>query len=108
MTVNISFSPEMESRLREQAAERGLKVSDYVLHVLERELPPRSPSARRLLALPPQERGLFLAAAAEDAAALYEADLTRPPAERELTALTALDGSNRPRLQQWAGKAIRR
>lgn len=50
------------------------------------------PSARDLLRMPPAERDAYLRTAAESAAPLYEADLGLPPHERELTALTALDG----------------
>ena len=35
---------------------------------------------------------LLMAAAAEDAAELYDSDLALPPCERELTVFTALDG----------------
>jgi hypothetical protein len=52
----------------------------------------RSVTARELLSMPADERAVILAAAAEDAAPLYERDLTLPVADRELTALTALDG----------------
>jgi len=94
MTVKIDLSPELESRLREQASKSGLRVSDYVLHVLERELPANAVTARGLLSLSPHERARVLVAAAEDAAPLYNADLALPPAERELTAFTALDGED--------------
>ena len=40
----------------------------------------------------PEDRQRLLAAQAEDAEALYQADLKRAVEERELTALTALDG----------------
>ena len=89
MTVTISLSAEMERRLCEQASKRGLRVGNYVL---EREMPANAVTARGLLALPTDERARFMAAAAEDAAPLYEADLALPAAERELTAFTALDG----------------
>ncbi len=48
-------------------------------------------TSRELLAMTPEERRPYLRAAAEAAAPLYAADLARPPLERELTALTALD-----------------
>ncbi len=48
-------------------------------------------NAAYLLTLPRVERRRILASAAEAAAPFYEADLTRPSAERELTAFTALD-----------------
>ena len=44
------------------------------------------PTLDYLLALTPEERAPFLSAAVEDALPLYEADLARPPAERDLTA----------------------
>ena len=49
-------------------------------------------TARELLKLTIEERGLYLRAAAADAAPLYNADFALPPAERELTAFTILDG----------------
>lgn len=53
---------------------------------------PERTDAAYLLTLPRTERRRILASAAEVAAPFYEADLTRPSAERELTAFTALDG----------------
>jgi hypothetical protein len=46
--------------------------------------------------LPPEEQDRMMAAAAEGAADLYNADLARPVQERELTAFTALDGAGSP------------
>ncbi len=48
--------------------------------------------AAYLLTLPRAERNRILAEAATEAAPEYEADLALPVGERELTALTALDG----------------
>ncbi len=53
---------------------------------------PEAIDAAYLLTLPRAERNRLLAQAAEAAAPEYEADLALPPAERELTAFTALDG----------------
>ena len=91
MGLNIDLSPEMEDCLRDQAAKHGLRIGEYVTRLLERELPTKATTASGLLALPPEQRGRVLAAAAENAAPLYEADLALPPAERELTAFTILD-----------------
>ncbi len=49
-------------------------------------------SASQLRLLPLAERAAYLQEAAATAAPLYDADLARPPRERELTAFTALDG----------------
>jgi hypothetical protein len=104
MTVILELSPDQEARLHEEAARSGLPVAEYALTCLfgrqERNpLGPAAPShparavtARDLLAMAPAERSAYLRWAAEDAAPLYESDLALPPAERELTALTALDG----------------
>jgi hypothetical protein len=45
-----------------------------------------------LLSLPLEERHRIMHAQVEEMAPLYNADLALPPAERELTAFTALDG----------------
>ena len=44
------------------------------------------PSAQFLMTLPPEERESYLEAAVTDALPLYEADRSKPEAERELTA----------------------
>ncbi len=53
---------------------------------------PSYPTARELLKMPREVQDAYLKAAAADAAPLYNADLALPPAERELTAFTILDG----------------
>ena len=53
---------------------------------------PTRRDASYLLTLPREERSQILRAAAEAAAPVYEADLSLPIHERELTAFTALDG----------------
>ena len=50
------------------------------------------PLAICVAALAPEEQYRILAAAADDAADLYNADPALPPGERDLTAFTALDG----------------
>ena len=57
---------------------------------MEIELPRMT--VRELLKAPREVRDAYMRAAAEDAAPLYNADLALPPAERELTAFTILDG----------------
>jgi len=59
---------------------------------LTENAPQSRTDAAYLLTLPRAQRRRILAAAAENAAPLYEADLALPVAERELTAFTALDG----------------
>jgi hypothetical protein len=106
MTLRLELPPELASWLKAEADRRGLPIAEYALNLLQANVPepaapipteqprplPKAPTARELLALPPEERDRALAAQAEDAALLYEDDLSRPVAERELTALTALDG----------------
>ncbi len=51
----------------------------------------RMPTARELLALHPEDRAPYVAAAAAAIEEDYRSDLARPAAERELTAFSALD-----------------
>jgi hypothetical protein len=89
MTLVIEITPDVETRLQSAAAKRGLPVAEYAKALLERQV---LPLAVRVAALPPAEQDRLMAAAAEDAADLYDADLALPPDERDLTAFTALDG----------------
>src|SRR5438105_142097 len=89
--MHIELPPELEARLQQEADRRGIEPTEYAKRLLENSLPPRFLTARELLRLPREEQDRYLAAAAEDAAPLYAADLALPPAERELTAFTALD-----------------
>lgn len=89
MTLIIEVDPEVEARLQEAAARHGLPIAEYAKGVLERQV---LPLALRVATLPLDEQDRIMAAAAEDAAELYNADLALPPRERELTAFTALDG----------------
>jgi hypothetical protein len=91
MTLTIEVTPELETRLQAAAARQGLPVAEYARAVLERQV---LPLARRVAALPLDEQDRIMAAAAEDAAEFYNADLALPVNERELTAFTALDGEN--------------
>ncbi len=92
MPITIALPPDTEKRLREEAARRGIEPDGLIAALLEREFRPAVPTARELLGLDPAESEAILARAAEDAAPLYEEDLARAAAERELTAFTALDG----------------
>jgi hypothetical protein len=92
MTLTIELTPELEARLKAQAQASGKPLSEYVRSTLEELAAPREVDMEAFLALPRQEQDRLLAAAAESAAPLYEADLELPPHERELTAFTALDG----------------
>src|SRR5437870_9131078 len=89
MTLVIEVTPEVEARLEAAAAKHGLPVAQYAKVLLERQI---LPLAIRVAALPPEEQDRIMAAAAEDAADLYNEDLALSPSERELTAFTALDG----------------
>jgi hypothetical protein len=89
MTLVIEVPPEVEIRLQAAAAKRGVPVVEYAKALLERQV---LPLAVRVAALAPEEQDRLMAAAAEEAAELYNADLALAPGERELTAFTALDG----------------
>lgn len=91
MTLIIEVAPEVETRLQVIAAKHGLAAAEYAKALLERHV---LPLAVRVAALPPEQQDQIMAAAAEDAADIYNADLDRPPGARELTAFTALDGED--------------
>lgn len=40
MTLVIDLPPELEDRLRQEAAKHGLETADYALRLIERQLPP--------------------------------------------------------------------
>ena len=90
--MNLELTPDVEARLQQEATRQGVNANEIALQLLDHSLPPRRLSARDLLRMPLAEREKHLAKAAEDAASLYNEDLARPVAERELTAFTALDG----------------
>ena len=89
MTLVLEVTAEVEARLRAAAAERSMPVAEYATGLLERQV---LPLAVRVAALPTEEQDRVLAAAAVEAADLYNADLAQAVEERELTAFTALDG----------------
>ena len=92
MTIMIDLRPEVEARLAQQARTAQQPMSEYLNGLIESLLMPKEVDLDAFLALPREEQDRLMAAAAEDAAPLYAADLELPPAERELTAFTALDG----------------
>ena len=92
MTLTIHLAPEIETRLSAEAARRGQHPTEFVTQLLERELKPKEFDLKAFLAMSLNEQDMLLEAAAVDAAPLYNADLTLPADQRELTALTALDG----------------
>jgi predicted DNA-binding protein len=94
MTLVIDLSPEIEHRLNVEAARKGQQPSEFVTHLLERELESKEFDLDALLALPRQEQERIMQKAFDDAASEYNADLARPAAQRELTAFTALDGDD--------------
>src|ERR1041384_7595415 len=98
MVLTIEVAPEIEAKVRAEAARRGQKPEQYASELVsgavcnvgfdvEAELDPRA-----VMQLPLEERRRILAAGAEAMADLYAADLKLPVEERELTAFTALDG----------------
>ncbi len=97
MVLTIEVGPEIEEKVRAQAARRGQKPEQYASELVagavcnadldsESEMDPR-----RIMQLPLEERRRILAAAADAMADLYAADLAPPVEQRELTAFTALD-----------------
>lgn len=92
MTITIDLCPEVEACLVRKARTAQQPVSDYLNNLIESLLMPEEVDMDTFLALPREEQDRLMAAAAEDAAPFYAADLALPPAERELTAFTALDG----------------
>lgn len=94
MTLTIDLAPEIEIRLSAEAAKRGQQPTEFVAHLLERELKPKEFDLNALLALPRHEQERIMKAGFDDAAPSYNADTALPVAERELTAFTALDGDD--------------
>ncbi len=88
--MSLILTREQEAKLHRKAARIG-KPAEIVLDELLEEPETPTPTARQLLALPKAERTRILQFQAEQARAEYEADLSLPIAERELTAFTALD-----------------
>jgi hypothetical protein len=100
MTLTIELTPEAEDRLSRAARRAGVRPEDFARSLIE-ALPiaaemdlDRTYTARELLKLPATERNSYLRAAAERAAAEYEADLALPETERELTAFSAVSGAD--------------
>jgi hypothetical protein len=94
MTLTIQLTPEEEARLVAAAHREGLAAAEYARRRLMADLPAPYLSARELLRLSPEEQGRYLSAAAEVAAPIYAADLALPLEERELTAISAVAGSD--------------
>lgn len=94
MALTIELTPDIENRLSAEAAKRGQQPTEFVAQLLERELKPKEFDLKAFSALSREQQDQILRAAAENAAPLYNADLERPVAERELTAFTALDGDD--------------
>ncbi len=94
MTLVLDLAPEVEQRLSAEAARRGQQPSEFVIHLLKRELEAKEFDLEATLALPRNEQERIMRKAFDDAAPEYNADLALPVAERELTAFTALDGDD--------------
>lgn len=88
----LQLPPQTEKRLRERAARSGKDAADFLRQIVEKQLAMEESDPAYLLTLPLEERRRIIAAQFAAAAPVYAADLARPSAERELTALTALDG----------------
>ena len=93
MSIYLELPPDVEARLTSDAENQGADPASVVRALVEKAYPPRLTVAR-LLTLPRKEQDRLMAAAVEDAAPLYEADLALSPMERELTAFSALDGAD--------------
>lgn len=91
-SITIDLSPDVEELLRRAAADRNLDERDYVRRLIEEEVLPRTPTAAELLVMSPEEREPYLVAASAALEEDYRNDLAKPSEDRELTALTALDG----------------
>ena len=89
MTLTIEVTPELENSAADGGCPAGPPRRGVLRAVLERQV---MPLALCVVALPPDEQDRVMAAAAEEAAEVYNADLALPVNERELTAFTALDG----------------
>jgi hypothetical protein len=93
VAITLNLPPYFEQTLREEAARLGQDPDQFILAAVEKQLRAiREADPVYLMTLPEEERGRILAAQAEKAAPLYEADLALPVEQRELTAFTALNG----------------
>ena len=90
LQVTVDLDTDEQNLLQAQARQQGLTLEGYVQVVITRLACSLDPLVFR--ALPREERNRLLALQAEDAAQMYEADLARPLAERELTAFSSLEG----------------
>jgi hypothetical protein len=80
------MSQTLEQSLETLVTTHGYQeVLTHLVQVARREHQPM-PSARYLMTLTPEERAPFLAASVAAALPVYEADWSKPEAERELTA----------------------
>ena len=75
MTITIELRPEVEALLVQQARSAEQPVSEYVNDLIESLVMPKEVDLNAFLALPHEEQDRLMAAAAEDAAPLYDADL---------------------------------
>ncbi len=103
MLIILELKPEVEARLRIQAARSGQPLESLLQTWIEEKAdaaspfpdlpplpgPPGEPIVFKLMRLSPKERGPYLAAGAAAAAPEHEADLALPVAQRELTAFSS-------------------
>jgi len=94
MTITLELAPDVESGLSETARRQGKTPEQLAGETLRASFAVSStqyPTARQILAMPEAERDRILTEAAAHAAPLYEADLSLPPEQRELTAISAIE-----------------
>ncbi|HLK55271.1 MAG TPA: hypothetical protein VKU00_01825 [Chthonomonadaceae bacterium] len=105
MTLTIELTPEEAAKLHSLAQAKG---TDDVgaLQGLLAEWTGQPLTARELLRLPKEEQARYLRKAVEQAAPLYEADLSRPVQDRELTAFSTLDGEPFCEYSERSGKGV--
>ena len=91
MSITLELPPQTEAALKSEADRNGIPQEEVAAQLIQNGVKSKPLTAREVMALPPDKRRAYMEAAADAAAPLYEADLAKPPAERELTAFTILD-----------------
>ena len=96
MSLVLELPAEVEARIRADASRTGKSANAYAVELVERAMQLDGKSSimdpREIMRLSIEDRRRILAMGAEAVADLYNEDLARPVADRELTAFTALDG----------------
>lgn len=89
LTLQVNLKPDDQARLANRAKRAGMTLETYVQTIVEKLA---SSDVGFLRSSSRADRNRVLSAQAIEAAALYESDLALPPADRELTAFSAIDG----------------